>query len=296
MFSVYARAARSATIAGSFVSATITATIFLAAAFFAARADAVFDVTSVGGDATPASIQATVDAFRADLGNPNNANNPGPLASGRREINWDGGGAIVAAVSGPTLAAFQNTRGATFTTPGTGFLQTPLNVAELTGINATYQTTFGTFSPVRIFTPTGSNITDTTFSLPGSGGLTPATVSGFGAVFSDVDLANLTSLEFFDLGGNSLTKIFAPQATVATGGLSFVGAIGTSANDRIARVRITTGNTALGPNDFPGDGVDVVAMDDFLYREPRALPEPTSAVLALLGVQGAVLFARRRRT
>ena len=41
---------------------------------------------------TAASIQSSVDAFRAALGDPNNANAPGPLASGRREINWDGGG------------------------------------------------------------------------------------------------------------------------------------------------------------------------------------------------------------
>ena len=40
---------------------------------------------------TAASIQSTVDAFRAALGDPNNGNNPGPLSSGRREINWDGG-------------------------------------------------------------------------------------------------------------------------------------------------------------------------------------------------------------
>ena len=37
------------------------------------------------------SIQSTVDAFRAALGNPNNGNNEPPLdRSGRREINWDG--------------------------------------------------------------------------------------------------------------------------------------------------------------------------------------------------------------
>src|SRR5262245_54262455 len=37
---------------------------------------------------TAASIQSTVDAYRAALGDPNNGNNPGPLADGRREINW----------------------------------------------------------------------------------------------------------------------------------------------------------------------------------------------------------------
>ena len=51
-----------------------------------------FSTFSVGGNASTASIQATVDAFRAALGNPNNGNAAGPLASGRREINWDGGG------------------------------------------------------------------------------------------------------------------------------------------------------------------------------------------------------------
>ncbi len=293
MFSVYARAARSAAMVGSIVSATIFATSFLAQTFLATPARADFTQFSAGGDATPASIQATVDAFRTALGDPNNGNN-GPQPSGRREINWDGGGAITASVTAGTLAAFQNTRGATFTTPGTGFLQTPLNVAELTGINPSYSTVFGTFSPVRIFTPTDSNITDATFSLPGSGGLTPATVSGFGAVFTDVDLANLTSLEFFDAGGSSLTKIFAPTGTVASGSLSFLGAIA-NAGERIARVRITTGNTALGPNDTPIDNVDVVAMDDFLYAEP-VVPEPSSAILAILGVPAAGLFARRRRT
>ena len=37
------------------------------------------------------AIKGTVDAFRAELGEPDNGNN-GSQASGRREINWDGGG------------------------------------------------------------------------------------------------------------------------------------------------------------------------------------------------------------
>src|SRR5215213_6718109 len=44
---------------------------------------------AAGPDA--ASIQSSVDAFRAALGGINNLNNPGPLGTGRREINWDGG-------------------------------------------------------------------------------------------------------------------------------------------------------------------------------------------------------------
>src|SRR5688572_26881673 len=84
-------------------------------------AEAAFIVYSVGGDATTASIQATVDQFRADLGNPNNGNAAGPLASGRREINWDGGGSLLTSPGGTPFTVFQNNRGATMTTPGTGF-------------------------------------------------------------------------------------------------------------------------------------------------------------------------------
>src|SRR5215813_3075780 len=40
-----------------------------------------------------ASIQSTVDAFRAELGNPDNKNS-GSLGTGHREINWDGGGGV----------------------------------------------------------------------------------------------------------------------------------------------------------------------------------------------------------
>src|SRR5438874_1674367 len=43
---------------------------------------------NVGGSNLTSSIQGTVDAFRAALGDPNNGNAPGPLFSGRREINW----------------------------------------------------------------------------------------------------------------------------------------------------------------------------------------------------------------
>jgi hypothetical protein len=38
---------------------------------------------------------------------------------------------------------------------------------------------------------------------------------------------------------------------------------------RIARVRITSGNVAPGPDD--GGKRDVVMMDDFIYGEPQSL-------------------------
>src|SRR5688500_3905072 len=66
--------------------------------------------------AAPADILDTVTAFRNALGNPDNLNDPGPLAGGRREINWDGGGATTPTPPATPFTVFLNTRGALFTT------------------------------------------------------------------------------------------------------------------------------------------------------------------------------------
>jgi hypothetical protein len=243
---------------------------------------------SAAGDA--AGIQATVDAFRFQLGNPNNGNAAGPLATGRREINWDGGGATGAAPAPTPFTGFQNIRGNTTTTPGTGFLQTPVNAPELLGINPTYGTTFAAFSPLRIFTPLGSNVVDATFSVPGTGGAVPAAVRGFGAVFSDVDLANTTSLQFFGTAGQSLGTFFAP-AFAGNQTFSFLGVF-FDAGEEVARVRLVNGNAALGPTD--GGGIDVVVMDDFFFSEPVAVPEPAALTLLGVGLLSLALLRRRR--
>jgi hypothetical protein len=279
------------------INATMRTLLALAAPSFvlvATEARAGFLTFSVGGTTATSSIQSTVDSFRAALGDPNNGNNPGPLANGRREINWDGGGATTATASGSVLTAFTNTRGSTFTTAGTGFLQTPLNDPALTGINPNYATTFGAFSPQRIFTALGSNILDVTFSVPGTNGATPATVSGFGAVFTDVDLPNISRIEFFNSANVQIQSLNVLPGTTTSGSFSFLGAIA-SAGERIARVRITSGNSALGPNDTNGNPTDVVAMDDFIYSEPIAVPEPTSLILAGLALLSSVGFLRLRR-
>jgi hypothetical protein len=258
---------------------------------------AAFITFSVGGNATTASIQTTVDNYRAALGNPNNGNAPGPLPSGRREINWDGGGATTTAPGGTPFTVFFDSRGAFITTPGTGFFQVPVDLIDdappIGGYgNPTYAGDFGAFSPVRVFNPIGSNITDVTFIVPGTASNpVAATVSGFGSVFSDVDMANSTQILFFDILGNLIYSQFAPAGTVADASLSFLGAFG-NAGERIARVRIITGTAALSSTTNEGGSTDLVVMDDFLYSEPQQIPEPLTLGLLALGF-GAV--ARRVR-
>jgi hypothetical protein len=248
--------------------------------------------------ANAAAIQGSVDAFRAALGGVDNGNVAGELFTGRREINWDGGGATNGTAAVTPFTVFQNTRGSTYTTPGIGLTQAPITggtvdivpggavQGSLADINPTYGSSFVTFSPNRLFTPLGSNITDGTFSIPGTGGGVPAFISGFGAVFTDVDLANTTSIEYFS-NGASLGKFFAPTAN---NGLSFLGVQFTD-GELITKIQITTGNTALGPND--GGSIDVVAMDDFIYSEPSAVPEPSTWLLLSTGV-AALWWGKRR--
>jgi len=232
-----------------------------------------------------ASIQSTVDAFRAALGNPDNRNNPGPLTTGHREINWDGGGSDATTPPVTPFNVFLNTRGGQFTTPGVGLSQAPASGGPQGGLvglfgNSTYATSFKAFSPTRLFTPVGSNITRAFFFLPGSNGTVPATVSAFGVVFTDVDQPDgsgpghkhgnrdaSTLMEFFGVDGRLLFSSFVP-ASPGDGNLSFFGIVFNDA--RIAKVKIRTGDEAPGPNDDARH--DIVMMDDFIYGEPQAIP------------------------
>lgn len=259
----------------------------------APAAQAAPALTSASG-ADAASITPAVTSFRTDLGTLN-PNVVGSFGSGRREINWDG---VPDASSAPNLlpGVFFNVnspRGAVFTTPGSG-LQVSATAAsgtpvEFGNINPLYPGLFATFSPQRLFTAIGSNIVDVSFFVPGS--TTAATTSAFGAVFTDVDLANVTTLQFFDAANVSLGTFAVPAAT-GNETLSFLG-VRFTAGEQIGRVRITSGNSALSADNI--DIGDVVAMDDFIYAEPiGAIPEPEIAALLAVGL--GLIGWRRRRT
>jgi hypothetical protein len=233
-----------------------------------------------------ASIQGTITDFRAALGDPVNGNALEEKVTGRREINWDGGVPPSDVTTPPVnpFNTFLNTRGAQFTTPGIGLSQAPPSGGPQGGLvglfgNASYATTFRAFSPLRLFTPVGSNITDAAFFVAGSNGDVQAAVTGFGAIFTDIDQPDgsgpgtkqgnrhsSTLIQFFGADGRLLFSSFVPAAP-GEGGFSFFGI---KFNDpRISSVRITAGNVAPGPNDDKAN--DVVMMDDFIYGEPHKL-------------------------
>jgi hypothetical protein len=216
------------------------------------------------------AIGAKVDEFRGLLGQPNNGGTAGEQAAGRREISWDGAGANPFDNRNDFPGTFFNTNvkaGALLTTPGTGFRN---DSTKFVDINPTYAAEFNTFSPTKIFSPVGSNVMDVSFQVAGQP--TPARVTGFGAVFSDVDVADGTTIEFFDNNGYSLGKISAPVRSDASG-LSFAGA--KFATGVVARVRITlgTGSLSATAKDISAGGqLDLVVVDDFIYGEPKLLP------------------------
>jgi hypothetical protein len=207
--------------------------------------------------------------FESDLGGfAANHNSPGRAGNaaltGFRTLEW---GSTFDRVPGDVSGThyrdvFQT--GLVLSTPGTGFQRSPY----FAHVNPSYPYAFeqkSTGFPGFLLSPVGSNITDVTFTVPGTSDLVAAT-NAFGALFLDVDSPTDTTLEFFDRAGASLGKFAAPAFN---NGISFLG-VRFNAGERAARVRITTGNRALGPDD-EGAARDVVVIDDVWFGEPQPI-------------------------
>jgi hypothetical protein len=238
----------------------------LAASSPLSAATAVFEAAGANADA----IKAQVDAFRAALGSNNGVGNP--ASGGRREINWD---AIPAQFLDPFPGGFFNAnsaRGAVFSTPGTRMkVSGDTGSASFLMRDVTAQewglTELSSFSPERFFAPIGSIITDVEFFVPGT--QTRATVRGFGAVFTDIDVANATRIEARDAAGRLLFSQVVQKSPVASKGLSFLGFVLDGA-ERAARVRIINGTHPID-SPFQSPPPDGVGIDDVIYGEPEAL-------------------------
>jgi len=217
------------------------------------------------------AILPALNEFRDSLGTLNSK--PG-AKGGRREVNWDGGPANLTnnnlfpgdffAATDPTLPDGRK-RGLINTTPGTGF---SISDNDFSFINPKYDDQFNDFSPKKTFIAVGSNITDNFFKVPGTN--IDATVQGFGVVFSDVNSASSTSLEFYN-GERLLGSFKVPNiGNNNPGGFSFLGVY--FPNEKVTRVRIYSGNAPLSPTQddlSDGGGKDLVVMDDFIYSEPQ---------------------------
>jgi len=239
-----------------------------------ARVEAQVTMRS-GTGANAAAITTVRDQFRTDLGGGTTAGANGSFGGLRREINWDGVPAASAAPNNLPANFFNvnSPRGVVLTTPGTGFQVSGASsdsgagqpaAANFGNIDPTYTSTFQQFTAQRLFTSLGSNIFDVVFYVPGTS--TPATVKGFGLILTDVDVASTTAVQFFDASNTSMGKLLAPALS---GGFSFLGGFVGNGQTRIARVRVTLGNTSAMAGQFDNNGSsDIVVADDFIYGEP----------------------------
>ncbi|CAG5072984.1 hypothetical protein DYBT9623_04516 [Dyadobacter sp. CECT 9623] len=213
-------------------------------------------------------INAKLAEFRTLLGDPLNTT-PNQPAVGRREINWDGVPDNLTNTDTFPGDFFNSTdpgapagrkRGAVLSTPGQGLRVSNNDFTDVLTGDANH---FNAFSPARTFAAVGSNKMDVTFKVPGTA--TDASVKGFGVIFSDVNLENYTTVEFYD-GDKSLGQFKAPVKTDENG-FSFLGVAFTDA--KVTRVRITSGTAAIGKATYNAPN-DQVIMDDFFYSEPLA--------------------------
>jgi hypothetical protein len=231
----------------------------------------------------------------------------GPVATGHREVVWDGVPEALrnATTFSPTF--FDRQVGGTegvqsgiiFTATGgtgeevndalAGVLPDPAVVGppdnpntnlggDFSNLNPAYAGDLIAFTQNAEFAPIGTTTTDVTFHVAAS--TTKGFVTGFGVVFTSVDKAQASSIELFDVNNTSIVKIFAPLKS--TGPFPFAGPVAASAGNipfsfvgyidktaRIARVRMTNGESPINTgNDMPGQR-DVVAIDDIYFSEPR---------------------------
>lgn len=225
-------------------------------------------IHAAAGDS--ASISLKLAEFRILAGD--GVNNAPGASTGRREVNWDGVPANFTNSNnfppdffGGSDAALPNgrKRGLILTNSGTSFR---VDSTDFSDIDPSYANEFESFTRKRLFAYMGNTVTEVRFKVPGTN--TDAYTSSFGVIFSDVDMASSTSVEYF----NGTKSLGVYKALPAPQGFSLIG-VGFP-DEKITRVKIISGNGLLGNGvkDISNAGTnDLVVMDDFIYSEPKAI-------------------------
>ncbi len=215
-------------------------------------------------------ITASLTQFRSILGD--QLNTTPNQTTGRREINWDAVPTASTNVNGFPLDFFNSTdplvangrkRGFIIVDGGSSFRVDSTDFSE---IDASYAAQFDAFSPKKTFAYIGNVVTQCAFKIPGSS--TDASVKGFGVIFSDVDDANSTTIEYFN--GTKSLGVFKVPARSGTTSFSFLGVY--FPDEKVTKVKITCGDGTLAPgvkDKSDGGSKDLVVMDDFFYDEPK---------------------------
>lgn len=213
-------------------------------------------------------ISGAMADFRKLLGNLNTT--PG-VNGGRREINWDGVPDNMIGQALPNDFFNQTASGASFAQQrgliyAAGVGEFRVSNTNFSDIDPASSGEFSAFSGTKAFANISTNLWPIGFQVAGA--TTAAFSRGFGIVFSDVDLPNSTSLEFFE-GEKSLGKFFVPPHTTASS-FSFLG-VYFPGNERITKVQVNhDGILSDGQKDISAGGQhDLVILDDFIYGEPQ---------------------------
>jgi hypothetical protein len=204
-----------------------------------AAASAAPEIRTVAG-ASPADLQATIDAFKANA---------------PAQIDWDGVPATAAFPNRFPGGFFGSLRGARFDTPGTG--------TEISN-GSPWGGGFKAYSGDKLLAPVGSQYANVRFNVPGS--TRQAFTSAFGVVLSDVDTTGGAGVTFLDSRGATILDVAVPPGP---NGLSFVG-VRFRDGERVAEVQVRAGSSPIGPGVADTPETDLAAIDDVLFAEPQA--------------------------
>lgn len=198
-----------------------------------------------------------------------------PLALGQEQnINWDGG-AVTALTQGMTSTIapdlFLNGAGnrqLTIGDNGQNIVVSEDAFATLPGggANPSAGGGFANLTPTVNFSVTGGNVITIRFFEPNT--TTPASIHGFGAIFTDVEVSNIAGLRIFDSSDTLIRTVSCPAGM--SGASQFIGTM--FASPMIRRIEIDMGNNMnFGTNpENPSMGNDFIILDDFRFFKAPA--------------------------